>query len=179
MAAVPGCSAVSGPEAADAIDEFMNLALNYDEQAPPSLQGFVTWLRAGRREIKRDMEHGRDEVRVMTVHGSKGLEAPIVFPARYVFGAGFRAARSADRTGPGDAVRPGFNETFAWAVRGASKSEPVEVARAREKAERQEEHNRLLYVAMTRARDRLYVSGFEGKSRHRQGFVVRDDRSRA
>ena len=88
-----------GPEAADAIDEFINLALNYDEQAPPSLQGFVTWLRAGRREIKRDMEHGRDEVRVMTVHGSKGLEAPIVIPAGYVFSARCRATKPAGRIG--------------------------------------------------------------------------------
>jgi ATP-dependent helicase/nuclease subunit A len=152
-----------GPEAADAIDEFMNLALNYDEQAPPSLQGFVTWLRAGRREIKRDMEHGRDEVRVMTVHGSKGLEAPIVFLPDTC------SAPGAGQPSPlveldAASTRPGLHETFAWAVRGASKSEQVEAARAREKIERLEEHNRLLYVAMTRARDRLYVGGFEGKS---------------
>ena len=68
-----------GAEAADAIDEFLNLALAYDDSAPPSLQGFLAALREGQREIKRDMEQGRDEVRVMTVHGAKGLEAPIVF----------------------------------------------------------------------------------------------------
>src|SRR5581483_4779797 len=68
-----------GAEAADAIDELLNLALAYDDGAAPSLQGFLGWLRAGPREVKRDMEQGRDEVRVMTVHGSKGLEAPIVF----------------------------------------------------------------------------------------------------
>jgi len=152
-----------GPEAADAIDEFMNLALNYDEQAPPSLQGFVTWLRAGRREIKRDMEHGRDEVRVMTVHGSKGLEAPIVFLPDTCSAPGSGQPGPLVELDP-DSMRPGLNETFAWAVRGASKSEPVEIARAREKAARQEEHNRLLYVAMTRARDRLYIGGFEGKA---------------
>lgn len=152
-----------GPEAADAIDEFMNLALNYDEQAPPSLQGFVTWLRAGRREIKRDMENSRDEVRVMTVHGSKGLEAPIVFLPDTC------SAPGAGQPSPlvkleEESVAPGLHEAFAWAVRGAAKVEPVEAARANEKAERLEEHNRLLYVAMTRARDRLYVGGFEGKS---------------
>ncbi len=68
-----------GPDAADPIDELLNLALAYDEQEPPSLQGFLTWLRAHERQIKRDMEQGRNEVRVMTVHGAKGLEAPIVF----------------------------------------------------------------------------------------------------
>ena len=45
----------------------------------PSLQGFLSWLREGTRVVKRDMEQGLDEVRVMTVHGAKGLEAPIVF----------------------------------------------------------------------------------------------------
>ena len=68
-----------GAEAADAIDELLNLALAYDENAAPSLQGFLSWLREGTRVIKRDMEQGLDEVRVMTVHGAKGLEAPIVF----------------------------------------------------------------------------------------------------
>ena len=68
-----------GPEAADPIDEFLNLALSYDDAAPPSLTGFLAYLREADREVKRDMEHGRNEVRVMTVHGAKGLEAPIVF----------------------------------------------------------------------------------------------------
>ena len=67
-----------GPEAAEAIDEFLNLALAYDREAAPSLQGFVNQLRAGDVEIKRDMEQQRDEVRIMTVHGAKGLQAPIV-----------------------------------------------------------------------------------------------------
>src|SRR5207245_9390267 len=68
-----------GAEAADAIDVLLNLSLGSDEGAAPSLQGFLSWLREGRREIRRDMEQGIDEVRVMTVHGAKGLEAPIVF----------------------------------------------------------------------------------------------------
>ena len=68
-----------GPEAAEAIDEFLDLALVYDREAAPSLQGFIDQLRGGDVEIKRDMEQGRDEVRIMTVHGAKGLQAPIVF----------------------------------------------------------------------------------------------------
>src|SRR4029079_14227044 len=68
-----------GAEAADPIDEFLNLALSYDDAEAPSLTGFLAYLREADREVKRDMEHGRNEVRVMTVHGAKGLEAPIVF----------------------------------------------------------------------------------------------------
>mgnify|MGYP003341937756 CR=1 FL=1 len=67
-----------GHEAADALDEFLNLALDYERIETPSLQGFVAWLREANSEVKRDMEITRDEVRVMTVHGAKGLQAPIV-----------------------------------------------------------------------------------------------------
>ena len=67
-----------GMEANDALDEFLNLALDYERRETPSLQGFLAWLRQARAEVKRDMEIARNEVRVMTVHGAKGLEAPIV-----------------------------------------------------------------------------------------------------
>ena len=70
-----------GHEANDALDEFLELALSYERKAPASLQGFMAWLRAADTEVKRDMEISRDEVRVMTVHGAKGLEAPVVFLA--------------------------------------------------------------------------------------------------
>ena len=70
-----------GLEANDVLDEFLNLALTYESRETPSLQGFVAWLRTASAEIKRDMEIARDEVRVMTVHGAKGLEAPIVILA--------------------------------------------------------------------------------------------------
>src|SRR5262249_10818679 len=59
-------------------DEFLNLALEYERRETPSLQGFIAWLRTAQTDVKRDMEITRDEVRVMTVHGAKGLEAPIV-----------------------------------------------------------------------------------------------------
>ena len=70
-----------GREANDALDEFLELALSYERKAPASLQGFMAWLRAADTEVKRDMEISRDEVRVMTVHGAKGLEAPVVIMA--------------------------------------------------------------------------------------------------
>ncbi len=68
-----------GPEAAESLDEFIDLALGFDREAPPSLQGFVNAMHSTDVEIKRDMEQERDEVRIMTVHGAKGLQAPIVF----------------------------------------------------------------------------------------------------
>jgi ATP-dependent helicase/nuclease subunit A len=156
-----------GPEGADAIDEFLNLTLEYDDSAPPSLQGFLTWLQAGRREIKRDMEHGRDEVRVMTVHGAKGLEAPVVFLPD-------TCSAPVQRSGRLLALAPKqcpieLPELYAWPVKGMSRLEAVQGAKLLADAEEREEHNRLLYVAMTRARDRLYVAGHEPKNGRAKG----------
>ena len=152
-----------GPEAADAIDEFLDIALNYDDGAPPSLTGFLAALRDGKREIKRDMEHGRDEVRVMTVHGAKGLEAPIVFlPDTCTTASGdMPGARLLELR---DTERPeGSPNPIIWPVKGTSRLATVQAANGHQQDRDTQERNRLLYVAMTRARDQLYIAGFEGK----------------
>ena len=151
-----------GPEAADPLDEFLNLALSYDDQAPPSLTGFLAYLREANREVKRDMEQGRNEVRVMTVHGAKGLEAPIVFlPDTCTTASGGRGALL---DLPGVDLPEGVSETpFVWSVKGTSGHSVVAAARQHQAERDAHERHRLLYVAMTRARDRLYVAGFEGK----------------
>ncbi len=149
-----------GPEAADPLDELVSLALQYDEREPPSLQGFLTWLRFGTREIKRDMEQGRNEVRVMTVHGAKGLEAPIVFLPDTC------TTKSASMPGgllPLAGTTPdGIDDLVVWPVKGMSTLAPVDIAKNAIARSETEERNRLLYVALTRARDRLYVAGFRG-----------------
>jgi ATP-dependent helicase/nuclease subunit A len=152
-----------GPEAADVIDEFLDLALSYDDGTPPSLTQFLAELRAVTSEVKRDMEHGRDEVRVITVHGAKGLEAPIVFlPDTCTTASGDISSASLVRLG--HIPRPDhIPEPLVWAIKGTSRIEAVTEARRLREAREHEERNRLLYVAMTRARDRLYIAGFEGK----------------
>ncbi len=152
-----------GPEAADVIDEFLDLALSYDDGTPPSLTQFLAELRAIAPEVKRDMDHGRDEVRVMTVHGAKGLEAPIVFlPDTCTTASGDLSAASLVRLS--GLPRPDhIPEPIVWTVKGTSRLEAVTIARREREAREHEERNRLLYVAMTRARDRLYIAGFEGK----------------
>ncbi|HET6388613.1 double-strand break repair helicase AddA [Hyphomicrobium sp.] len=157
-----------GPEAADVIDEFLDLALSYDESDPPSLTQFLTQLRAANPEVKRDMEHGRNEVRVMTVHGAKGLEAPIVFlPDTCTTSSGEDASsRLVKLATKDDGKAP---ELVVWSVKGTSRVPAIETARAEREAADREERNRLLYVAMTRARDRLYIAGFETKRGRVQG----------
>ncbi|MGD9670994.1 MAG: double-strand break repair helicase AddA [Hyphomicrobiaceae bacterium] len=153
-----------GPEAADSIDELLNLAIAFDDSAPPSLTGFLTWLRESNREIKRDMEHGRDEVRVMTVHGAKGLEAPVVFlpDTCSTSSVGRSASLYPLATPPAPKDTP---PAFVWQIKGAGQLPPIAAGREAVKERDREERNRLLYVAMTRARDRLYVAGFDGKQK--------------
>ena len=77
-AAGRGCIARLGPEAAEPVDELLNAALAYGRMHPPSLQGFLHWLRRSGAEVKREAEGAGSLVRVMTVHGAKGLQAPLV-----------------------------------------------------------------------------------------------------
>jgi ATP-dependent helicase/nuclease subunit A len=143
-----------GHEANDALDEFLELALSYEKKAPASLQGFMAWLRAADTEVKRDMEISRDEVRVMTVHGAKGLEAPVVIMADTT-------------TSPSDTQRlrlihlPQGNvgKVMVWAGRKAEDPSRVAAARNAMLEETEHEYRRLLYVAMTRAADRLIIAG--------------------
>ena len=150
-----------GPEAADALDEFLNLALDYERRGTPSLQGFVAWLRGARAEIKRDMEMARDEVRVMTVHGAKGLEAPIVLLAdTTTMPAGPRDPRLLLL--PATGAAPGIPARLAWVTARKQDVEPLRAAREAARQAAQDEYRRLLYVAMTRASERLIVCGAVG-----------------
>jgi ATP-dependent helicase/nuclease subunit A len=148
-----------GSEAADPLDEFLSQALSYEATGAPSLQGFLAALRQARPEIKRDMEQGRDEVRVMTVHGAKGLEAPIVFLPDT---CSTRSGRWPGSLLPVSAADAATLPAFLWPVRGTSTLGAIDAARQVERQADKNELDRLLYVALTRARDRLYVAGFEG-----------------
>ena len=141
-----------GPEADDPIGEFLGLALAYEREHVPSLQGFLRWLVAGDTEVKRDFAaRRRDEVRILTVHGAKGLEAPIVFlpdtmavPDQKLSLLWTEAEKLPLWKPPGDHLAPFYvREKKAW-------------------RERQlQEYRRLLYVGLTRARDRLYICGWQ------------------
>jgi ATP-dependent helicase/nuclease subunit A len=141
-----------GPEAEDPVEEFLALTLAYEREHAPSLQGFLRWLVAGDTEVKRDFgARPRDEVRILTVHGAKGLEAPIVFL-------------------PDTMQLPKPPETLLWTEREAlplwrPRAEftvPIYTAE-REAVRRRElqEYRRLLYVGLSRAQDRLYVCGWQ------------------
>ncbi|NNJ76960.1 MAG: double-strand break repair helicase AddA [Anderseniella sp.] len=140
-----------GPEAADPIDAFLQLALEYEQQHAPSLAGFLAWLEATQADIRRDMDQAGGEVRVMTVHGAKGLEAPIVF---------LPDTCSAPETRKIDSVLFTDGNIPIWRLKSDYATNVTDALKAKAFGGLMEEYNRLLYVAMTRARYRLYVCGF-------------------
>lgn len=146
-----------GAEAVEPIDELLNAALGYTKIHPPSLQGFLQWLRRSGAEIKREPAAAGNQVRILTVHGAKGLQAPLVIL-------------------PDTTSLPKDDDTLLWVDDPATGwSVPiwaprqefhcVSTRRIRDivRQARSEEHNRLLYVALTRAEDRLVVCGAKPK----------------
>jgi ATP-dependent helicase/nuclease subunit A len=147
-----------GGEAEDVLDAFLSQALAYEAVEPPTLQGFLAFLRASRSDIKREVEEGAAGVRVMTVHGAKGLEADIVF----LVDTGGQIVVPGHRpilVPIGDEASP----AFLWR-RSAPDSTPLQRQSdaVADDATRQE-YLRLLYVGMTRAKDVLYVCGIRGE----------------
>jgi ATP-dependent helicase/nuclease subunit A len=147
-----------GHEASDPIDELLSRALQYQRNEAASLQGFLRWFEAGGGEIKRDLDaNRRKEVRILTVHASKGLQAPIVYLPDTT-----RVPNDLERLLAGDDMR-------LWLPRAGDANEAARAWRAEARRRSLEEQNRLLYVAMTRAEDRLYVGGWIGSKPQDQG----------
>ena len=151
-----------GPEAADPIDEFLTLALAHEQQEAPSLHSFLAQVESADVEIKRDMEVETEGVRVLTVHASKGLEVPIVFLPNSCGGPDSRHEPKLMRLSP---RRPDDPPVLAWARKSAEDADAVAAARVEARDAQAGEHRRLLYVAMTRAAQRLIVAGHETSKR--------------
>ena len=162
-----------GAEANDPLDELINAAFAYEAEHWPSLAGFIAWFDAGTGDLKRDSDSASGQVRVMTVHGSKGLQAPIVILA--------------DATGaPGDAgdlaleddpleLKPDRRRMVPLPPLGKDekKGRIAEAEEAKKRAMLQE-HWRLLYVAITRAEEALFIGGSLGKREADKGVPHED-----
>jgi ATP-dependent helicase/nuclease subunit A len=150
-----------GPEAEDAIEAFVAQALAYEAEEIPTLDGFLGWLEAAEVEVKRQSEAAGDRIRVMTVHGAKGLEAPIVV-----------LPDTSDRREPNSAA---LCDADGLPILRAPADEAPEIQRIADAAfaaRRREESDRLLYVALTRAERWLIVAG-AGKSEGPEGWYGR------
>jgi ATP-dependent helicase/nuclease subunit A len=141
-----------GNEAGDAIDAFLCHAHGSEAIETPSLMTFLARFESASHQVKRDLDAARGEVRVMTVHGAKGLEAPIVIL--------IDGCQVLGQDPPLIPVPVGNRTMPVWSP--GRKYDPPAVAAAREelRGRGKEEHNRLLYVAMTRAKDRLVIAPY-------------------
>ncbi len=146
-----------GLEALDSVDELLNQALAYESTHGTGLQGFLKWQSRDGGEIKRQMDDRAGMVQIMTVHGAKGLQAPIVFmPDTIRTSSGIKAdpVLWPQKTGMDVPV-------YLPSVKDMPRA--LAPVRATRQTLADDEYRRLLYVAMTRAEDRLYVGGFYNK----------------
>jgi ATP-dependent helicase/nuclease subunit A len=148
-----------GEAARDPIEELVASALAFEQEEIASLDRFVAWFGQGEVEVKRDPSAPSNAVRVMTVHGAKGLEAPLVLLAD--------ATHDPDKVGGTsstiDVPLPGVGEIPIVRPR---KDECAPIFRTlidAAKASDQEEHWRLAYVGLTRAAERLVIAGVKPK----------------
>ncbi|MGQ0557973.1 MAG: 3'-5' exonuclease, partial [Sphingosinicella sp.] len=146
-----------GFEARDPIETLLSAAIEFEAAGGTSLQAFLDWFARGEVEVKRDPSGPRDAVRVLTVHGAKGLQAPIVLLAD--------ACADPSRLGRGGTaldswpLSPGGPSIPILRPRKDDMVEPLQAHFAVRDRRDREEHMRLLYVALTRAEERLYVGG--------------------
>lgn len=137
-----------GHPARDPVEALVAEAIGFDSTEPASLQCFIARMEAGDVEVKRDLAAPESEIRVMTVHGAKGLQAPIVI---------LPDTTSAPK--PSGARIHEIDGVPVWSPRREGELPEVTAARAAADARAEEEHRRLLYVALTRAQDRLIIAG--------------------
>ena len=148
-----------GAEAEDVLDEFLAQTLAFEDANTPSLEGFLAWLEAADTDVRRDSDAVRDEVRVMTVHGAKGLEARIVF----LVDNGSQPVHPNHDPKVVSLVddRDGTPSPLVWARSARHAPAAVKARIDALRADSEDEYRRLLYVAVTRACDRLIICGTE------------------
>jgi len=152
-----------GYEVEDVLDAFLRLTLNHETSGQPGLTAFLDHVEHNAPEIKREMEQASSDVRIMTVHAAKGLEAPVVFLVDRSSRAYEAHHQSHLRTlaGPGaESAEAGY----VWIPSSDDEVEQTRAAKAHDQALAEQEYRRLLYVGMTRAKDHLVVCGYRGAS---------------
>ena len=148
-----------GSETLVPIEELLNQTLRFQQEGGTSLQGFLDWFVKGGEIIKREGLAASSDVRVMTVHGAKGLQAPVVILADSTVDP----VKSGDRSAGPDFVMADDIRLPLLPIRTAERIGQLEEVWERAATAEHREHARLAYVAMTRAAERLIITGSLGR----------------
>lgn len=162
-----------GAEANDPLDELLNAAFAYEAEHWPSLAGFLAWFDAGTGDLKRDADSASGQVRVMTVHGSKGLQAPIVILADATGAPGDPGDLSLEDNPLGEVLERKRMVPLPPLGKDERKGRIAEAEAAKARAALQE-HWRLLYVALTRAEEALFIGGSLNRNEAKKGVPHAD-----
>ncbi|UNE55616.1 double-strand break repair helicase AddA [Bartonella machadoae] len=152
-----------GSEANDILDAFMDYTLTIQKTGLPGLQAFLETLSVNEPEIKREFDQNHEEVRIMTVHAAKGLEAAVVFLVDP--GSAIWHPKHAPHflKVPVNNTQLSGQQAFIWRPNAEFNTKSSEKALSHLKERAEEEYKRLLYVGMTRAEDRLFVCGYKNE----------------
>jgi ATP-dependent helicase/nuclease subunit A len=140
-----------GEEARDPVEAFLARAMDHERERGGAMSSFIASVENEDTQLKREMGGERSEVQVMTVHASKGLERPVII---------LPDTTRSPLTGKGESLFADPEAGLIWSPRKAGDTALVTELRDARSARQLAEHNRLLYVALTRARDRLIVCGW-------------------
>ncbi|MEQ5786871.1 double-strand break repair helicase AddA [Erythrobacter sp. NFXS35] len=162
-----------GAEANNPLDELINAAFAYQAEHWPSLAGFIAWFDAGTGDLKRDSDSARGQVRVMTVHGSKGLQAPIVILADATGALGDPGDLALEDNPLGEVLDRARQVPLPPLSKDERKGRVAEAEEAKRTSALQE-HWRLLYVALTRAEEALFIGGSLNKNEAKKGAAHED-----
>jgi ATP-dependent helicase/nuclease subunit A len=161
-----------GEDILDPVEEFISQALAYETSHTPSLHHFLKWHEKTNGEIKRQMEETGNVVRIMTVHASKGLQAPIIFLPDTVRSSSVKRDKIYWPHKTGLSVPMYFSSAKDMPALGETVREKLDM-------EADAEYRRLMYVAMTRAEDRLYIGGYYNKNKPSRNMLHWYDEIRA
>ncbi|MFM7349053.1 MAG: PD-(D/E)XK nuclease family protein, partial [Erythrobacter sp.] len=162
-----------GAEANDPLDELLNAAFAYEAEHWPSLAGFLAWFDAGTGDLKRDADAASGHVRVMTVHGSKGLQAPIVILADATGAPGEPGELALEDNPLGEVLKRARRVPLPPLGKEEKRGRILEAEEAKRR-EALQEHWRLLYVALTRAEEALFIGGSLNKTEAKKGLPHED-----
>ncbi len=144
-----------GNENLEIIEKFLSFVRDFSKNNSPSLQKLIEFIDNLNPELSLSSED-RNKVKITTIHSAKGLQAPIVImpDCSYNFNQLLGAKEKISWVDFGN-----FNLPI-WCNKKSQENSIIKSHKEKRIKEAKDEYLRLLYVALTRAEDELYIAGF-------------------